>query len=190
MNLTETYIKPLQRDFSNEIQGIRPYASQSIIDSLWGMRFEVKQRPIRQGARKAEERFAEYYESEFEERNTVEWAKQIRALRSAWNKLEKALQAAAHGASPTISAERRGMKEFEDKALIARTVSKMQTSGSQCLDLLVKSRRKFSQMRPLLGELEFLGQIIEPWKDLKESVRRGEMEWEDELMYDDAYERC
>lgn len=189
MGLTEAYIKPLQRDFSNEISGIRSYASQSIIDKLWEMRFEIKQRPIRQGYRKAKARLTEHHDHEVQESDTGEWIKQIKALRYAWYKLERALQAAAHGATPTISTERRGLKEFEDKALIARTVSKMQTSGRQCLDLLAKSRRKFSQLRPLLGELEFLGQIIEPWKDLKDLMRRSdEMEWGEELMYDGAYE--
>jgi hypothetical protein len=78
--------------------------------------------------------------------------------KQAWAKIENALQAAANGTKTTVSPERRSIKKADDKSAVKRTVSKLHTSASQCLGLLSKSRKKYSEMETLLKELDFLRQ--------------------------------
>ena len=155
----DKHVRPLQEAFQKEVAGIRFYATQKTLDDLWEMRLDIKIKGRRSS--KKEEDEGESVEVE----EMIEMSKQAK---SAWAKIDKALQAAASGTKTTISPARRSVKKAEDKAGIERTVSKLQTSGSQCLDLLAKSKKKYSEIEILLKELDFLKQIIEEWTEFAE----------------------
>ncbi|KAF2711331.1 hypothetical protein K504DRAFT_217305 [Pleomassaria siparia CBS 279.74] len=155
----DKHIRPLQEAFQKEVSGIKFYATQKVLDELWEMRLDIKPKNRRNS--KKEEAEGEIVEME-------EMLEKNKQAKHAWAKVEKALQAAASGTKMTISAGRRNIKKADDKAGIERTVSKLQTFGSQCLDLLSKSKKKYSEIETLLKELDFLKQIIEEWTEFAE----------------------
>ncbi|KAF2478103.1 uncharacterized protein BDR25DRAFT_348385 [Lindgomyces ingoldianus] len=160
------HLEPLKGIFEEEIQHIRPYTDQAIIDALWEMRFELKRKPNRRVSKRNDEKD--------DVGRWKEFAKSNRKVKQTSARLENALVAAANGFKPTISQPRKKIKEAEDKAWIERTVSKLNISGTQCLELLRVSRKKYSQFDPLLEELRFIERILEPWKAFADGAGEGE----------------
>ncbi|KAF2876677.1 hypothetical protein BDV95DRAFT_602645 [Massariosphaeria phaeospora] len=176
----------VQDAFNDEIRGIRWYATQALIDSLWELRFEAKKAGgISNSSTSRRDSKAAHDDYDAEDSgggsgsgsNASEKVKQVKQVRG---KLEKALQAAAYGTRPTVNPKRRNVKQAQEKASIERTVSKLQTSGSQCLELLTASKKRFSQFEPLVVELRFLKQIIEAWSEFTGArEERGEEEFDE-----------
>ncbi|KAF2795318.1 hypothetical protein K505DRAFT_14029 [Melanomma pulvis-pyrius CBS 109.77] len=166
----DKHIKPLQEAFQKEVAGIRLYATQNIIDELWEMRLDIKPKTHRRNSKKEDD--------EGESVEMDEMMQMSKQAKQAWAKIDRALQAAANGTKSTVSPGRRSIKKADDKPGIERTVSKLQTSGSQCLDLLAKSRKKYSEIETLMKELDFLRQIIEEWTEFADAG--GEEETEDD----------
>ena len=166
----DKHIRPIQEVFQKEIAGIRFYTTQKIVDELWELRLNIKPKIHRRNLKKGEDGN--------ESAGMEEMLQRSKQAKQAWAKIDKALQAAANGTKIAVSPGRRSTKKADDKSGIERTVSKLQTSGSQCLDLLAKSRKKYSEIETLLKELDFLRQIIEEWTEFADAG--GEEEQEDE----------
>lgn len=151
------YLRPFQSQFEKEIEHIKIYATPSMIDSLWEMRLEMKPKPVRRNSERGE------YGGNGGK--IGEMIRMSRKAKQAWIRAEKAMQVAANCTKTTVSAASRKLRISEDREAIERTVPKLQTLGSQCLALLIKARKKYSQMEALIKELEFLTQVIDEWKE-------------------------
>ncbi|KAF2007688.1 hypothetical protein P154DRAFT_648 [Amniculicola lignicola CBS 123094] len=170
----ERHLTPLQEEFDQEIRLIRCYADKATIDALWAARFEIKAKPSRRSSAKSG------VEPEADE---VEATKKRKEVRQTWLKLERALNMAARGSSTTVSEARRGLKEAQDLPGIERTVKKMETSGKQCFELLSKSKKRYSDFKPLMEELDFIKTIVDGWSvfvDERGKNKEGEYDDDDD----------
>lgn len=176
MKEVQEHVKPLLDQFKEEVQGIRHYANQTLIDSLWEMRLDMKQRWTRRNFRK-EESSEEYV-------RVREMMQLSKRAKQAWVNVETAMKVAAYGTRATVSQGSRKLLLAENKDGIERAVLKLEASGKQCLELLEKSKKRHSQVEALMKEMEFLDRVIDEWRAFVDG--RGEMKDNDQdTMYDD-----
>ncbi|KAF2659493.1 hypothetical protein K491DRAFT_675477 [Lophiostoma macrostomum CBS 122681] len=172
------HFKPLQDQFAREIAYVRHYTSPTDIDAMWESRLNMRPPASDRRSFRPENENQDPNDNDTTTTNTETDKAQMasmlqssaRALR-ALSRAEKALQIASHNTSTTISGRRRRLALAGNREGIKRAVPKLQTLGSQCLDLLVQARTKYSQIGPLMKELEFLGRVVHEWRGFAD--RRG-----------------